>query len=77
MSLDALFGKPVPIPPVSVQVPETEDAPELDEIRDTMTAAEFQRAIKLIKMKRHRLDIIGANAGSGRTVTQESLLTGD
>ena len=77
MSLDALLGKPVPIPPVATHVPEKEDAPDLSEIMETMSIEELHKAMKLIKSKRLRLDIIGGHVGSGHDVTaRNTLLTG-
>lgn len=77
MSLDVLLGKPVPIPPVVTHVPETEDAPDLDEIMKTMSIGELHRAMEMIKAKRKKLDIVGGPIGSGREVTaRNTLLTG-
>ncbi len=72
MSLDALLGKPVPIPPVATHVPEREDAPDLDDIHETMSAGELHRAIELIKTRRRKLDIIGGHVATA----QNTLLTG-
>ena len=72
MSLDALLGKPVPIPPVATRVPETEVAPDLDEIQQTMSAGELHRAVELIKKRRKKLDIVGGQV----TTARNSLLTG-
>ncbi len=77
MSLDALLGKPVPIPPVATHVPDREDVPDLDEIMKTMSVEELHRAMKLIKSKRLKLDIVGGHVGSGHDVTaRNTLLTG-
>ena len=78
MSLDALFGKPVPMIPDTTRVPELESAPEPDElINETMSTEELERAMMIIRMKRRRLDIVGAEVGSDRVVTARSLLTGE
>ncbi len=78
MSLDQLFGKPVPMIPDTTRVPEVEAAPEPDElINETMSTEELERVLMMIHRKRRRLDIVGAEVGSDRVVTQGSLLTGD
>ena len=78
MSLDALLGKPVPMIPDTTRVPETESAPEPDElINETMSTEELERVLMMIHRKRRRLDVIGAEVGSGRVVTAGSLLTGE
>ena len=79
MALESILGgKPSPIPLVATHVPEREDVPEVEETEHLMSVSELHQAIRMIRAKRQKLDIFGAEVGStGRIATaQNSLLTG-
>ena len=74
MALDALIGKPSPIPPVATVVPDEEPALEDDEsLVQPMSLRELQRMMEMIRVKAQRLRDAD---GGGRVVTDRDMLTG-
>ena len=75
MSLDALIGKPSPIPPVATFVPDEEPALEDDEsLVQPMSLRELQRMMEMIRVKAQRLRDVDHQ--HGRVVTDRDMLTG-
>ena len=74
MALDALIGKPSPIPPVATVVPDEEPAPDDDEsLVEPMSFREFQRMMEKIRV---RAQLVRDGGGGGRMITDKDMLTG-
>lgn len=77
MSLDLIVGKPVP-PVENVGLrPNPEQVPTPDELQQTsMRTEDLERMLQMIRRRSRRLAVSGGTAGSGRVVTEQSLLSG-